>query len=100
MQPDELRHLPRYLKGIQRRLEKMLEAPTKDRALRVQIQLYWDRYKERLNKNRSQMDANQAAALHEYRWMVEEFRISLFAQELGTAKPVSAKRLDKVWEEV
>ena len=46
------------------------------------------------------MDAKQAAALHEYRWMVEEFRISLFAQELGTAKPVSAQRLDKVWEEV
>ncbi|MFZ1344405.1 ATP-dependent RNA helicase HrpA [Thiothrix eikelboomii] len=100
IQPDELRHLPRYLKGIQRRLEKMLDAPTKDRALRVQVQPHWERYKQRLNKDRSQMDAKQTAALHEYRWMVEEFRISLFAQELGTAKPVSAKRLDKVWEEV
>lgn len=100
MQPEELRHLPRYLKGIQRRLEKLLENPTKDRALRVQVQPHWDRYKARIQKNRSQMDAKQDAALHEYRWMVEEFRISLFAQELGTAKPVSAKRLDKIWEEV
>jgi ATP-dependent helicase HrpA len=100
MQPEELRHLPRYLKGIQRRLEKMVDNPSKDRVLRLQVQPYWERYKERLNKNRSQLDAKQAAALHEYRWMVEEFRISLFAQELGTVKPVSAKRLDKVWEEV
>ncbi|MCB1639763.1 MAG: DUF3418 domain-containing protein, partial [Thiothrix sp.] len=40
MEPDVLRHLPRYLKGIRRRLEKLAEAPAKDRALRVQVQPY------------------------------------------------------------
>ncbi len=43
--PEELRHFPRYLKGIQRRLQKMAENPTKDRALRVQVQPYWDKWK-------------------------------------------------------
>ncbi len=103
LEPEELRHLPRYLKGIQRRLEKLTDAPTKDRALRVQVQPYWDRYKERLSKTGQPLfgkDQQAANALREYRWMVEEFRISLFAQELGTAKPVSGKRLDKIWEDI
>jgi ATP-dependent helicase HrpA len=38
--------------------------------------------------------------LHRFRWMLEEFRVSLFAQELGAAFPISAKRLDKQWEKV
>ena len=95
LEPDVLRHVPRYLKGIQRRLEKLSDAPTKDRALRVQIQPYWDRYKEQHKKT-----PEGSEALRTYRWMIEEFRVSLFAQELGTAKPISAKRLDKAWSEV
>ena len=39
-------------------------------------------------------------AVTEYRWLLEEFRISLFAQELGTAVPVSAKRLDRMWDSI
>jgi ATP-dependent helicase HrpA len=86
---EELRHFPRYLKGIQRRLQKLAENPTKDRALRVQVQPYWDQWK-----------AASATLSHrsEYRWMLEEFRVSLFAQELGTARPVSAKRLEELWK--
>jgi len=38
--------------------------------------------------------------VQEYRWMIEEFKISLFAQELGTRYPISAKRLEKKWEEI
>ena len=95
IEPEALRHLSRYLKGIQRRLEKLADAPTKDRALRVQVQPYWDKYKAK----RAKVE-HESAALREYRWMIEEFRISLFAQELGTAKPVSGKRLDKAWGEV
>jgi len=89
--PKELQHFPRYLKGIQRRLQKLAENPTKDRALRVQIQPYWDQWKQQKGRG--------SATLHEYRWLLEEFRISLFAQELGTARPVSAKRLDTLWKE-
>ncbi len=90
MDNEALRHLARYLKGIQRRLEKLADAPGKDRALRVQVQPYWDRYKA-LRQQVSLVTPELSA----YRWMIEEFRVSLFAQELGTAKPVSAKRLDK-----
>jgi len=98
MEADELRHLPRYLKGIQRRLEKLADAPGRDRGLRVQVQPYWDQYKDRAGK--AGHDPDISGALREFRWLVEEFRISLFAQELGTAKPVSARRLDKAWETV
>jgi ATP-dependent helicase HrpA len=91
--PDELRHFPRYLKGIQRRLQKLAENPTKDRALRVQVQPFWDQWKAK------QQQGKTNEKLHEYRWMLEEFRISLFAQELGTAKPTSAKRLEAAWRE-
>jgi ATP-dependent helicase HrpA len=88
---EELRHFPRYLKGIQRRLQKLAENPTKDRALRVQVQPYWDQWKVKKLKGSSEN-------ISEYRWMLEEFRVSLFAQELGTARPVSAKRLDELWK--
>ncbi|MEB4592637.1 ATP-dependent RNA helicase HrpA [Candidatus Thiothrix sp. Deng01] len=92
--PEELRHFPRYLKGVQRRLQKLAENPAKDRALRLQAQPYWDQWKER------QKPEGNNPALAEYRWMLEEFRISLFAQELGTARPVSAKRLDELWKQL
>ncbi len=101
MESETLRHLTRYLKAIQHRLEKLQEAPSKDRALRVQVQPYWDRYKDKLNSYQQfSQPAQDLTALCEYRWMVEEFRVSLFAQKLGTAKPVSAKRLDKVWADI
>ncbi len=100
LSPEELRQFPRYLKGIQRRLQKLAENPAKDRTLRVQVQPYWDQWKNASAtlSNRSRA-LSTAEGLREYRWMLEEFRISLFAQELGTARPVSAKRLDALWNE-
>jgi ATP-dependent helicase HrpA len=59
----------------------------------VQVQPFWDQWKERHKRGKS------SEKLHEYRWLLEEFRISLFAQELGTAKPASSKRLEVVWRE-
>lgn len=100
LSPEELRHFPRYLKGIQKRLQKLEESPSKDRPLRLQVQPLWDLWKDaqqRLQKGEQGIDAKR---LQEYRWMVEEFRISLFAQELGTARPVSAARLEKLWKSV
>ena len=94
-EPEALRHLPRYLKGIQRRLEKLKEAPTKDQALYLQVKPFWDKYKTRMKALGKFTEPQTLENLREYRWMIEEFRVSLFAQELGTAKPVSAKRLEK-----
>ncbi len=90
--PEELRHFPRYLKGIQRRLQKLSENPVKDRSLRLQVQTYWDKWKEKAKEGLG------TAELNDYRWLLEEYRVSLFAQELGTARPVSAKRLEESWK--
>ncbi len=91
---EELRHYPRYLKAILKRLEKLKGNAHKDRGLQVQIQPLWEEYKKTLKKYSGN------AALKEYRWMLEEFRVSLFAQDLGTSYPVSAKRLSKRFAEI
>ncbi len=91
---NELRQYPRYLKAILRRLDKLKGDAHKDRGLQVQIQPLWEDYRKLLKKQ------GMTPALQEYRWMLEEFRVSLFAQDLGTAYPVSAKRLSKHFNEL
>lgn len=95
---EQLAHYPRYLKGMILRLDKLESDSSKDRALRVQVQPYWDNYKNRAKT--LQQQKRQSDVLNEFRWMIEEYRISLFAQQLKTAQPVSEKRLNKLWEEV
>lgn len=90
-------HIPRFLKAIAMRLEKLQHAPSKDAQLQEQLQPWWAKCTEAF-------DSADGDPLNEafmtYRWMVEEFRVSLFAQMLGTSLPVSAKRLEKQWEKV
>ena len=64
----------------------------------AEIAPFWNRYTAFMA--RDEQPAHDPAALADYRWMVEEFRISLFAQELGTVAPASAKRLDAQWQRV
>ena len=96
----ELRQYPRYLKGLQRRIDKLMDNSHKDRGLRLQIQPHWKNYQQFLNKKNQPLTQQHSLALQDYRWMLEEFRISLFAQELGTAIPISEKRLKKRWREI
>ena len=99
----ELRQYPRYLKALQRRIEKLIDNSHKDRALRLQIQPHWQNYQTFINRKKSDallFSIEQNNALQHYRWMLEEFRVSLFAQELGTAFPISEKRLKKKWREI
>ncbi len=91
---EELRQYPRYLKAILKRLDKLQGDAHKDRGLRLQIQSLWDDYKQLLKKQ------GWTDELREFRWMLEEFRVSLFAQDLGTAYPVSEKRLSKRLKEI
>jgi len=91
---DELRQYPRYLKAILRRLEKLKGDAHKDRALHLQIQPLWADYKKLEKKYGKRQE------LRDYRWMLEELRVSLFAQDLGTAYPVSVKRLEKRFAEL
>ena len=94
-----LAHYPRYLRGIETRLEKLTNAGRlKDRRHAEEMNVLWGEYAGR----RADHEARgiHDAALEEYRWLLEEMRISLFAQELGTAVPVSHKRLARLWERV
>ena len=89
-----LSHFPRYLQGIELRLEKLQQAAERDRQYTNQISPYWTHFIE-LN---DEYYAHPVFSL--YRWMLEEFRVSLFAQGLKTSMPVSEKRLQKQWQEV
>jgi ATP-dependent helicase HrpA len=88
-----LQHLPRYLKGIVLRLDKLRADPARDAArlaeLRPQEQRYWRLFAERKGVTDERME--------DFRWLLEELRVSFFAQELRTPQPVSVKRLDKLW---
>jgi len=92
----QLQHLPRYLKAVQLRLDKLRADPARDAAklaeLKPQDQRYWRLVAERKGV--------QDARLQELRWLLEELRVSFFAQELRTPQPVSLKRLDKSWAQL
>ncbi|MDI3510086.1 MAG: ATP-dependent helicase HrpA [Betaproteobacteria bacterium] len=92
----QLQHFPRYLKAVQLRLDKLRADPARDAAkfaeLRPQDQRFWRMVAERKGV--------QDARLQELRWLLEELRVSFFAQELRTPQPVSIKRLDKAWSQL
>nr|WP_315233616.1 ATP-dependent RNA helicase HrpA [uncultured Albidiferax sp.] len=91
-----LQHYARYLKAITARLDKYRADPARDATklaeLRPQEQRYWRLVAER----KGVADAR----MQEFRWLLEELRVSFFAQELKTPQPVSAKRLDKAWAQL
>ncbi|SOY79768.1 ATP-dependent helicase [Cupriavidus taiwanensis] len=94
----QLVHFPRYLKGIAMRVDKLKGDPARD-SQRLQemapLVQQWQRAEKQL---RTQGRGGEDARLEEFRWMLEELRIALFAQELRTPVPMSVKRLQKVWE--
>jgi ATP-dependent helicase HrpA len=85
----QLAHLPRYLKALKLRADRWRKNPGKDAERREQIAPY-EKAIEQLKRERAAPEAIEA-----FRWLVEEFRVSLFAQELGTAEPVSTVKLDR-----
>jgi ATP-dependent helicase HrpA len=91
-----LQHFARYLKAITLRLDKLRSDPERDAQrlaeLRPQEQRYWRLLAER----KGAMDERMS----EFRWLLEELRVSFFAQELRTPQPVSIKRLDKLWVQI
>ena len=93
-----LRHYPRYLEAVQIRLERARLNPAADARREEEAAAFWSRYRKLVESPEELRFANRRA-LVDYRWMVEEFRVSLFAQELKTPEPVSAKRLEAKWTE-
>ncbi|GIX04545.1 MAG: ATP-dependent helicase [Planctomycetaceae bacterium] len=91
-----LQQYPRYLRAIVRRLDKLSDQGfARDQARLKQLRPYWSRYL--LRRESHQRRNLWSPALEQYRWMVEEYRVWLFAQELGTCVRVSEKRLDQLW---
>jgi ATP-dependent helicase HrpA len=89
-----LSQYPRYLLAMERRLERLRLSAAKDMPRCEEMAPYFERLAALTDDERRRMDQD---ALDVYRWMLEEWRVSLFAQELGTLHPVSAKRLDRQW---
>jgi len=92
----QLTHLPRYLQALVRRLQRYAQDPGRDRRHAAQVEAWWTRYVERAEAERRA--GAVSPALDAFRWLIEELRVSLFAQELRTSVPVSLKRVEKAWQ--
>ncbi|WP_168794552.1 ATP-dependent RNA helicase HrpA [Paraburkholderia aromaticivorans] len=90
----QLAHFPRYLKGIALRIDKLKADPARDARQYAEFQPLLQNYQRAVAQRGGVLDPR----LSEFRWLLEELRISLFAQELRTPMPISVKRLYKVWE--
>ncbi|CAB3792238.1 ATP-dependent RNA helicase HrpA [Paraburkholderia fynbosensis] len=90
----QLAHFPRYLKGMALRIDKLKADPPRDARQFAEFAPLLQNYQRAVAQRGGVLDPR----LSEFRWLLEELRISLFAQELRTPMPVSVKRLYKVWE--
>jgi ATP-dependent helicase HrpA len=93
-----LAQYPRYLAAITQRLDKLPGQVQRDRVWTDELQRFWQQYQSL--QQRYQVEGRADERLHQWRWMLEEYRVSLFAQQLGTRMPVSDKRLNKLWQEI
>ena len=91
-----LHHFTRYLKAITARLDKYRADPARDAARLKELHPLEQRYARLLAERKGVVDER----LQEFRWLLEELRVSFFAQELRTPQPVSVKRLDKAWAQL
>ncbi len=90
----QLHHLPRYLRGIVHRLDRLGGNLARDRQLMAQLHEIESEYRE------LRAELPDGPALQEIRWMIEELRINFFAQVLGTPYPVSDKRIYKAMDQL
>jgi ATP-dependent helicase HrpA len=89
----QLQHFPRYLRATVMRLDKVRADPARDSTRMAEIKPEEQRYWRLVADRKGVVDARMT----EFRWLLEELRVSLFAQELRTPQPVSVKRLQKAW---
>ena len=93
---ERLQHFPRYLKSLALRLEKLRADPARDARWSAEFNPLWQTWLREDLKQRKQGVADPQ--LEQFRWLLEELRVSLYAQELRTPVPVSVKRLQKMWQ--
>jgi ATP-dependent helicase HrpA len=92
----QLQQLPRYLKAVALRIDKHRADAIRDQQRLAELRPLEQRWLRRLQELKGRRDER----LEEFRWLLEELRVSLFAQELRTPQPVSVKRLEKVWAQM
>jgi len=92
-----LKHLPRYLQAINIRLEKLGRSLDADKKRQAECQPHWNRVFSQISENPQQLLSPE---WEHYRWMVEELRVSVFAQELKTSLSVSVKKLDTQYKSI
>jgi ATP-dependent helicase HrpA len=90
---SQLQHCARYLKAITLRLDKYRADPARDAQRLAELKPLEQKYWRLVAERKGQADAR----MQEFRWLLEELRVSFFAQELRTPQPVSVKRLEKAW---
>jgi len=95
---ERLQHFPRYLKAAAMRLDKLRADPQRDARLAVELSTLEQPYRRELGVRLK--NGTVSAEFDQFGWLLEELRVSLFAQELKTPVPVSAKRLAKLWQTV
>lgn len=93
-----LEHYPRYLDAINKRLEKLAYAPARDGKQLERLLPFWNLYKDLMETGKRA--GNGHDDIDQFRFLLEEYRVSLFAQELGTATPVSHERIQKLVDKI
>jgi ATP-dependent helicase HrpA len=91
---ERLKEYPRYLHAIEQRISKLNLNPKRDAELMAEVAPLESRYRDRVRAERGLRPPEQ----DEFRWLLEELRVSLFAQQLKTRLPVSARRIADAWE--
>ncbi len=98
--PERLFHIPRYLKAMELRAERGTNDPQKDRQKAAEVQEFEETLKAVNRELTPKSTSEKRKAVAEFKWMLEEFKVSRFAQELKTPYPVSKKRLDRQVQEI
>ncbi|WP_114416315.1 ATP-dependent RNA helicase HrpA [Marinospirillum perlucidum] len=93
---DWLEEYPRYLEAVKLRLEKAPRDRVRDQRLAEELEGWWQRWEERYQQLLPKGEVTPD--LLDFRWLLEEYRVSLFAQQLGTRQTISAKRLQAHWQ--
>ncbi|MGH8678799.1 MAG: ATP-dependent RNA helicase HrpA [Burkholderiales bacterium] len=95
---ERLKHYPRYLKAAGVRLDKLASNPERDSNWQQHVARFWQMYTTRMEQDRQR--GVRDPGVEEFRWMLEELRVSLWAQQLKTPYPVSFRRLEKYWADL
>ena len=97
---ERLPHIIRYLKAIKVRVERGIAHLEKAFSKTAEIKIFSDKLQYMVNSVSTGISEEKLKAIEEYRWMIEEFKVSIFAQELKTAFPISQKRLEQKIQEI